>query len=84
MHVASGTADNIYIIVEIEGNVYLTRGATHSYYEFIRPLNTRMTDEEWQQMLEHGTPPEAPQWMKNILLEEEPQVNDRIFYSSGC
>lgn len=84
LHVASGNANNIYVMVEIGGNVYLTRGATFSYYEFIQPLNTRMTDEEWQQMLEHGTPPEAPKWMKNILLEKEPRVNERIFYSSGC
>ena len=34
LHVATGNANNIYVVVEIEGNLYLTRGATFSYYEF--------------------------------------------------
>ena len=28
LHVATGNANNIYVVVEIEGNLYLTRGAT--------------------------------------------------------
>ena len=28
--------------------------------------------------------PAVPEWMKNILLEKEPKVDDRVFYSSGC
>ena len=52
LHVATGNANNIYVVVEIEGNLYLTRGATFSYYEFVQPLGTRLTDEEWQKMLE--------------------------------
>lgn len=34
LHIATGNANNIYVVVEIEGNLYLTRGATFSYYEF--------------------------------------------------
>lgn len=52
LHIATGNANNIYVVVEIEGNLYLTRGATFSYYEFVQPLGTRLTDEEWQKMLE--------------------------------
>ena len=48
LHIATGNANNIYVVVEIEGNLYLTRGATFSYYEFVQPLGTRLTDEEWQ------------------------------------
>ena len=84
LHVATGNANNIYVVVEIEGNLYLTRGATFSYYEFVQPLDTRLTDEEWQKMLEEKKAPAVPEWMKNILLEKEPKVDDRIFYSSGC
>ena len=84
LHVATGNANNIYVVVEIEGNLYLTRGATFSYYEFVQPLDKRLTDEEWQKMLEEKKAPAVPEWMKNILIEKEPHVNDRIFYSSGC
>ena len=84
LHIATGNANNIYVVVEIEGNLYLTRGATFSYYEFVQPLGTRLTDEEWQKMLEEKKAPAVPEWMKNILLEKEPKVDDRVFYSSGC
>ena len=84
LHIATGNANNIYVVVEIEGNLYLTRGATFSYYEFVQPLGTRLTDEEWQKMLEEKKPPAVPEWMKSILIEKEPHVNERVFYSSGC
>ena len=84
LHIATGNANNIYVVVEIEGNLYLTRGATFSYYEFVQPLGTRLTDEEWQKMLEEKKAPAVPEWMKSILIEKEPHVNERVFYSSGC
>lgn len=84
LHVATGYANNIYVVVEIEGHLYLTRGATFSYYEFVQPLNQRLNDKEWQQMLENNKAPDIPKWMKSIILNEEPKVNERIFYSSGC
>ena len=65
-------------------NLYLTRGATFSYYEFVQPLGTRLTDEEWQKMLEEKKAPAVPEWMKSILIEKEPHVDERVFYSSGC
>ena len=84
LHIATGNANNIYVVVEIECNLYLTRGATFSYYEFVQPLGTRLTDEEWQKMLEEKKAPAVPEWMKSILIEKEPHVNERVFYSSGC
>jgi hypothetical protein len=87
LHEAVGKANNIYVVVEIEGNLYLTKGAVFSYYEFVQPTNTRLTDEEWQQKLESkdGIPP-YPVWMNDIILKtkDDPKVDERIFYSSGC
>lgn len=84
LHVATGNANNIYVVVEIEGNLYLTRGATFSYYEFVQPLDSRLTDEEWQKMFEERKAPPVPEWMKNIMLDKEPRIDERVFYSSGC
>ena len=84
LHIATGNANNIYVVVEIEGNLYLTRGATFSYYEFVQPLGTRLTDEEWKKRKKKKKPPAVPEWMKSILIEKEPHVNERVFYSSGC
>ncbi|MDR2840130.1 MAG: DUF3160 domain-containing protein [Paludibacter sp.] len=87
LHEAVGKANNIYVVVEIEGNLYLTKGAVYSYYEFVQPKNIRLTDEEWQQKLDSkdGIPP-YPVWMNDIILKtnDDPKVDERIFYSSGC
>jgi len=84
LHVATGNANNIYVIVEIGGYLYLTKGATFSYYEFVQPLGTRLTDEEWQKMLEDKKAPSIPDWMKGLVIGKEPKTDERIFYSSGC
>ncbi|NDV95640.1 DUF3160 domain-containing protein [Dysgonomonas sp. 521] len=84
LHVAAGNANNIYVVVEIDGYLYLTKGATFSYYEFVQPLGTRLTDEEWQKMLEDKKAPSIPDWMKGLVIDKEPRTDERIFYSSGC
>lgn len=84
LHVATGNANNIYVVVEMGGYLYLTRGATFSYYEFIEELGTRLTDEEWQERLEDKKAPPIPEWMHDIIIGTEPQADDRVFYSSGC
>ncbi|MDR3286995.1 MAG: DUF3160 domain-containing protein [Prevotellaceae bacterium] len=87
LHEAVGKANNIYVVVEIDGNLYLTKGAVFSYYEFVQPVGTRLTDEEWQQKLESkdGIPP-FPVWMNDIILKtkDDPKVDERVSYSSGC
>ena len=66
---AVGNAAEIWVIVPVNGKLYLTRGATFSYYEFHHEAKDRMTDEAWQQrLLKRATPP-MPEWVKSYLLE---------------
>ena len=84
---AVGDADEIYVVVEIGGYLYLTRGAVLSYREFIQPIDQpRLTDEEWQEQLKKNPRKGVPEWMKRIIvpLENMPEANEEIFYSSGC
>ena len=84
---AVGDADEIYVVVEIDGYLYLTRGAVLSYREFIQPIDEpRLTDEEWQQQLEKNPRKGVPEWMKRIIvpLNNMPEPNEEYFYSSGC
>jgi hypothetical protein len=84
---AVGDADEIYVVVEIGGYLYLTRGAVLSYREFIQPIDMpRLTDEEWQQQLEKNPRKGVPDWMKRIIvpLKNQPEPNEEYFYSSGC
>ncbi len=83
LYEATGNADIIYVNVVIGGKVYLTRGATFSYYEFVNPLGSRLTDEEWQKKLD-GDAPGRPVWMQPLLLDKAPKANEEIFYSTGC
>ena len=85
LHVGTGNVNDIYVVVEIEGYLYLTKGAVFAYHEFHIPLGNRLTDEEWQEMLEKNQAPEMPDWIKEIVVPiEAPATNEKIFYSSGC
>jgi type II secretory pathway pseudopilin PulG len=63
LEVGVGKAHAIYVIVEIEGKLKLTRGAIFSFYEFPWPSSNRLTDEKWQEMLRNGNAPEQPEWI---------------------
>jgi len=87
LHVAVGNVNDLYVVVEIEGYLYITKGATFSYYEFPQPLNTRLTDEQWQQMLKQESMFPVPGWMRDILtpIGGNPHPKVRAYgYSSGC
>ena len=84
---AIGNADEIFVVVEIGGCLYLTRGAVFSYREFIQPIDQpRLTDEEWQEQIKENPRKGVPEWMKSITvpLKNQPEPNEEIFYSSGC
>ncbi len=63
-----GMGDEIYVVVEINGLLYIARGGVFSHYEFIQPASDRLTDEKWQQLLlEDKIPPVAP-WLSKIKI----------------
>ena len=82
-----GPGCDLYVVVEIDGYLYLMRGAVFSYREFERGLGEqRMTDEEWQKHLKEYPKTGIPSWMDEIIvpLDDEVKDNEYIFYSSGC
>ena len=86
---AVGAADEIFVVVEVDGYLYLTRGAVFSYREFTQPIDQpRLTDEEWQQQIEKSPRKGQPQWMERIIVpikeEKKPEPDEEFFYSSGC
>jgi hypothetical protein len=85
LHVANGNVNDIFVLVEIEGYLYITKGAVLSYYEFNLPMGNRLTDEEWQSLLKSKKAPKQPDWIKEIIVPiHSPKSNEKIFYSSGC
>jgi len=82
-----GPAYEIYVVVEIDGSLYLTRGAVLSYREFTRLLSDpRMTDEEWQEELKKSPTGGTPSWKNEIIAPVKGMSADdeETFYSSGC
>jgi hypothetical protein len=87
LHAAVGYANDLYVVVEVEGYLYITKGSTFSYYEFPKPLDERMTDEAWQEALKKRKVYPVPQWMNEVIIKLdkslEPTVKE-FLYSSGC
>jgi surface antigen len=87
LYEAVGPASEIYVVVEIGGQLWLTRGAVFSYREFKRSIDEpRLTDEEWQESLKQRPNEGVPTWMNEIVitLKNVPADNELIFYSTGC
>jgi len=60
---AVGTPFLLTVRMPLDGEMTTLRGAVFSYYEFKQPMQDRLTDEAWQQMLKDaGTRPALPGW----------------------
>lgn len=85
LYEATGAPNKIFVLVEYNGHIYLTSGATLSYYEFVHPMGDRLTDEQWQKMLEEKKAPAQPTWFAPLLINGAKIESDQTFlYSSGC
>lgn len=52
-----------------DGRIIIGAGPTLSYYEFKQPINNRLTDEQWQQMLNSGQTPPRPLWVNSFYQQ---------------
>ena len=51
-----------------DGRIIVGAGPVFSYYEFKHPMDDRLTDEKWKEMLENEKEsPEVPEWVKGIM-----------------
>ncbi|NIA30773.1 MAG: DUF3160 domain-containing protein [Actinobacteria bacterium] len=61
----------IYAICNVEGRAVITKGAGFSYHEFTWPMDDRLTDEKWRQMLTDGTAPDKPSWSNSFFAAQD-------------
>lgn len=73
LEVGVGTAHEIYVVIDVDGKLKLTRGAIFSFYEFLQPSSSRLTDENWQKMIEQGKTPAQPTWIKYKSESKKPK-----------
>ena len=65
-----GYVDLILVAYKVpDGRIIVGAGPVLSYYEFKQPMSDRLTDEQWQQMLEQGNQPERPAWMGSFYAQ---------------
>jgi len=82
LEVAVGPGYTIYAVCPIEGKLVLARGAVFSYFEFADRASDRLTDEQWNEMLDTGKAPAAPEWQASFLTSlAVPQGKWRAYFS---
>jgi len=87
---AVGRANEILVIVPIDGKLTLTRGACLSYYEFKEPATNRLTDQQWRERLSAGQAPPPPKWTSSFLLPtaksgaQGANPAEYEIYNTGC
>ena len=71
LEVATGPVYEIYAVVPVEGQLRIVKGGVYSYYEFPWPMNDRLTDTKWHNMLrEGGEAPPLPEWTSSYISHE--------------
>jgi hypothetical protein len=86
LEVAVGDAQFMVVAIDNQGDLGAYVGPSYSYYEFRRPAPKRMTDEEWQGVIERGPVPTSPKWTQPFraqpkqrqlgYAEREPQLDE--------
>jgi hypothetical protein len=65
----------ILVVVRRGETLLITRGVFVPYYEFVVPIEERMTDEEWRELLTGATPPSPPIWTGSFTDTTSSLVN---------
>lgn len=78
LYAATAKANTIYVVVERNSQIYLTRGGVYDYREFTTPLDeSRLTDEEWQAQLRTNPTKGRPDWIKNLFTNKLIKINKK-------
>jgi hypothetical protein len=59
---ATGHIFVIYAVVPVEGSLRIVKGGVYSHYEFLWPLNDRLTDKKWHELLDSEQAPPLAEW----------------------
>ena len=65
-----GYVDLILVAYKLpDGRIIIGAGPVLSYYEFKHPMDDRLTDDKWKEMLEGGNAPDRPDWIASFYAE---------------
>lgn len=62
LEVGTGFAGSMYVVFPIEGKLAIARGPVYSFYQFRQPMDKRLKDSEWRDMLRGGYLDDNYEW----------------------
>ena len=65
----TGKINTIYVVVPVDGKLRITKGTVYSYYEFPWPMNDRLTDKKWRELLGSPQAPALPEWTSSYMAK---------------
>lgn len=51
LEAATGNPSTIYVVVKVDGKLKIATGSVYSFYQFSWPMDDRLTDSKWRQMM---------------------------------
>ena len=51
LEVGTGSPSQIYVVVKVDGKVKIAKGSVYSFYQFAWPMDDRLTNTRWHQMM---------------------------------
>ena len=51
LEAATGNPSRIIVAIEVDGKIKLAQGSVYSFYQFVWPMNDRLTDSKWRVMM---------------------------------
>lgn len=74
LEAATGSPSVIYVIVSVDGKMKIAKGSVYSFYQFTWPLDDRLTDSKWHQMM--GIQPDEDGYFNRDTSIEKPEWTD--------
>lgn len=78
LEAATGSPSVIYVIVPVDGKMKIAKGSVYSFYQFTWPLDDRLTDSKWHQMM--GIQPDEDGYFNRDTSIEKPEWTDSYRY----
>ncbi|MCR4647256.1 MAG: DUF3160 domain-containing protein [Oscillospiraceae bacterium] len=79
LEVGTGKPMEMYVVVEVDGQLKVASGPVYSFYQFEQPISDRLTDSKWRTMLgyevneegryEQDTKVQYPDWYHDLMYD---------------
>lgn len=64
---ATGHIFEVYAVVPVEGSLRIARGGVFSHYEFAWPMQDRLTNKKWHELLDTDQVPPLARWTEDFI-----------------